>query len=280
VPSLTATVASLVTLSGLPRLEAEALLAHVLGKSRAQLLAHPNHAVNDAHAEAAAALFARRRAGEPVAYLVGHREFYSLELEVTPDVLIPRPESEQLVDLALERLAACGVAGVAGKPKVLDLATGSGAVAIALAKHAPHATVWASDVSPAALAVAARNAARHGAAVRFVQSDWFEALAGERFDAIVSNPPYVAADDPHLAQGDLRFEPRTALVAGADGLDAIRLIVAGARAHLAAGGWLLFEHGHDQAARCRTLLDAAGYAAVASHRDLAGIERVTAGRAA
>ncbi len=277
---LTATLASLVAHSALPRLEAEALLAHVLGKSRAQLLAHPNHAVNEAHAQTAAALFARRRAGEPVAYLVGHREFYSLALEVTPDVLIPRPETEHLVDLALERLAASGAADSGGRPKVLDLATGSGAVAVALAKHAPHADVWGSDISPAALAVAERNAARHGAAVRFVRSDWFGALAGERFDVIVSNPPYVAADDPHLGEGDLRFEPRTALASGADGLDAIRLIVAGARAHLVAGGWLLFEHGHDQAARCRALLDAGGYAAVASHRDLAGIERVAVGRAA
>ncbi|MCU0805322.1 MAG: peptide chain release factor N(5)-glutamine methyltransferase [Burkholderiales bacterium] len=266
--------------SGLPRLEAEVLLAHALGRSRAQLLAHANHAVGDAHAATAEALFARRRAGEPVAYLVGHREFYSLELEVTPDVLIPRPETELLVDLALERLAAPGAKGVPGGACALDLATGSGALAIALAKHAPHAIVRGSDVSPAALAVAERNAARHGVAVRFVPSDWFDAFAGERFDVIVSNPPYLAADDPHLAQGDVRFEPRTALVAGADGLEAIRLIVARAREHLAAGGWLLFEHGHDQAARCRALLDAAGYAAVASYRDLAGIERVSAGRRA
>ena len=279
-PSLTATVASLVTTSGLPRLEAEALLAHVLGKNRAQLLAHPNHAVNDAHAGAARALFARRREGEPVAYLVGHREFYSLDFAVTPDVLIPRPETELLVDLALERLVAPAGSGAEYRPRVLDLATGSGAVAIAIAKHAPHAEVWASDVSQVALATAARNAALHGVGVRFVASDWFAGLAGERFDVIASNPPYVAEGDPHLAQGDVRFEPRLALASGADGLDAIRRIAAQARDHLARGGWLLFEHGHDQAARCRVLLEAAGYGAVASVCDLAGIERVTLGRVA
>lgn len=274
------TVARLIAESGLPRIEAEVLLAHALGKARTQLLAHPNHAVSDAHAEAARALFARRRDGEPVAYIVGHREFYSLDLAVTPDVLIPRPETELLVDLALERLVVPAASGAAYRPRVLDLATGSGAVAIAIAKHAPQAEVWASDVSGAALSVGRRNAERHGAAVRFVASDWFAGLAGERFDLIASNPPYVAEGDPHLGEGDLRFEPRQALAAGVDGLDAIRRITAQAREHLASGGWLLFEHGHDQAARCRALLGSAGYGAIASFRDLAGIERVTAGRAA
>jgi release factor glutamine methyltransferase len=276
---LTATVASLVAQSGLLRLEAEALLAHVLGKSRAQLLAHANHAVNEAHAGRARTLFARRRDGEPVAYIVGHREFYSLDLAVTPDVLIPRPETELLVDLALERLAALQAPGVARKPRVLDLATGSGAVAIAIAKHAPHAEVWASDVSRAALSVARQNAERHDATAQFLESDWLGGLAGERFGVIVSNPPYVTESDPHLSEGDVRFEPRPALVAGADGLDAIRRIVGDARAHLLPGGWLLFEHGHDQAERCRALLEGAGYTAIASYRDLAGIERVTVGRA-
>ncbi|MCX7892887.1 MAG: peptide chain release factor N(5)-glutamine methyltransferase [Burkholderiales bacterium] len=272
---MTTTIARLLAASGLARIEAEALAAHALGRSRASLLAHANHAISDGHAEAARALFARRRAGEPLAYIVGHREFYSLELAVTPDVLIPRPETELLVDLALERLAAPGLAHGA-RPRVLDLATGSGAVAIAVAKHAPHAAVWASDASPAALAVARANAARHGVAIRFVASDWFAALAGEAFRLIVANPPYVAEGDPHLAEGDLPFEPRAALVSGRDGLDAIRRIVACARAHLAPQGWLAFEHGHDQAARCRALLHESGYRDVTTYRDLAGIERVTA----
>lgn len=274
------TVARLIAESSLPRIEAEVLLAHALGKERTQLLAHPNHAVSDVHAEAARALFARRRDGEPVAYIVGHREFYSLDFAVTPDVLIPRPETELLVDLALERLVAHAGSAAAYRPRVLDLATGSGAVAIAIAKHAPHAEVRASDVSGAALSVGRRNAERHGAAVRFVASDWFAGLAGERFDLIASNPPYVAEGDRHLGEGDLRFEPRQALAAGSDGLDAIRRITVQAREHLAPGGWLLFEHGHDQAARCRALLGGAGYGEIASFRDLAGIERVTAARAA
>ena len=283
---MTTTIASLISHSGLPRLEAETLVGHAMGKSRAQLLAHPNHAVSDAHADAARALFARRRDGEPIAYLVGHREFYSLELAVTPDVLIPRPETELLVDLVLERVAPASAprvadhrSGRASRPEVLDLATGSGAVAIAIAKHAPDAQVSASDVSTAALAIARSNAARHEAEVRFVESDWFDALAGMQFDAIVSNPPYIAEVDPHLGEGDLRFEPRQALVAGVDGLEAIRRIVAESRTHLRSGGWLVFEHGYDQAARCRALLADAGYVGVASYRDLAGIERVTAGRA-
>jgi release factor glutamine methyltransferase len=282
---MTTTIASLISHSGLPRFEAETLVGHAMGKSRAQLLAHPNHAVSDAHGGAARALFARRRDGEPIAYLVGHREFYSLELAVTPDVLIPRPETELLVDLVLERVAQVSATRVAdhpspgaNPPRVLDLATGSGAVAIAIAKHAPHSQVWASDVSAAALSRARGNAARHEAVVRFVESDWFAALTGMQFDVIASNPPYIAEGDPHLGEGDLRFEPREALVAGIDGLDAIRRIVAESRAHLPSGGWLVFEHGYDQAARCRALLADAGYIRVASYRDLAAIERVTAGR--
>jgi release factor glutamine methyltransferase len=283
---MTVTISRLVAESGLPRIEADALLGHALGKSRAQLLAHANHAISDAHADGARALFARRRAGEPVAYIVGHREFFSLEIAVTPDVLIPRPETELLVDLPLEWLVLVPAPGdlaarpsaATRNPRVLDLATGSGAVAIAIAKHAPGAEVWASDVSAAALAVARANAERHGAAVRFVESDWFGGLASEQFAVIVSNPPYIPAGDPHLIAGDLRFEPRQALVAGTDGLDAIRRIVVDARTHLMPGGWLAFEHGYDQASRCRALLEAAGYASVASYRDLAGIERISAGR--
>jgi release factor glutamine methyltransferase len=213
----------------------------------------------------------RRAAGEPIAYLTGACEFYGLEFRVTPAVLIPRPETELLVDLALERLPA------AGRARVLDLGTGSGCIAVTLAHLRPQLEVWAADVSPAALEVARDNARRLLAPVRFRRSDWLAGQAGERFDLILANPPYVAAHDPHLSQGDLRFEPACALVAGEDGLDDIRRIVAAAPAHLAPGGWLLFEHGYDQARRCRALLAAAGFARVASWRDLAGIERVSGG---
>ncbi len=213
----------------------------------------------------------RRAAGEPIAYLTGNCEFYGLEFRVTPAVLIPRPETELLVDLALERLP------VEGRARVLDLGTGSGCIAVSLGRQRPRMEVWAADAVPAALEVARDNALRLGATVRFVRSDWLADLAGERFDLILSNPPYVAAGDPHLSRGDLRFEPASALVAGEDGLNDIRRIVAAAPAHLAPGGWLLFEHGYDQAQRCRALLTAAGFGQVTSWRDLAGIERVSGG---
>lgn len=213
----------------------------------------------------------RRAAGEPIAYLTGACEFYGLEFRVTPSVLIPRPETELLVDLVLERLPG------AGRARVLDLGTGSGCIAVTLAHLRPRLEVWAADASPAALEVARDNARRLDATVRLLRSDWLAALAGERFDLILANPPYVAAGDPHLSQGDLRFEPASALVAGEDGLNDIRRIVAAAPAHLVPGGWLLFEHGYDQGQRCRTLLAQAGFARVASWRDLAGIERVSGG---
>jgi release factor glutamine methyltransferase len=190
---------------------------------------------------------------------------------VTPAVLIPRPETELLVDVALERVP------VHEPSRVLDLGTGSGCVAVAIARHRPRAQVTAAEASRDALAVARENAARHGSGIEFIESDWLDALAGRRFDLIVSNPPYVAEDDPHLSQGDTRFEPRAALVAGADGLSCIRLIIAQARAHLAPGGRLFFEHGYDQAARCRALLAQAGYFDVTSRPDLAGIERLSGG---
>ena len=213
---------------------------------------------------------ARRLAGEPIAYLVGQREFFGLAFAVSEAVLIPRPDTELLVELALERLPQHG--------KVLDMGTGSGAIAVALAHTRPDAAVTALDVSEAALAVAQGNAARNGAAVRFLHSDWFGALGGEVFDLVVSNPPYIAHGDVHLAQGDLRFEPVDALTDHGDGLSALRTIVAGAPAHLAAQGWLLMEHGYDQAAAVRAQLTAAGYSDVQSWRDLAGIERVSGGR--
>ena len=265
------TLGELLRGSGLPWLEAQVLARHGLGLSRAQVVAETGLAVPEADVVRVQALFARRRAGEPVAYLTGEREFYGLSFTVTPAVLIPRPETELLVDYACELLAP-------GRPaRVLDLGTGSGCVAIAVASERPAARVTAVDASAAALEVARANAARLGAPVTFVQSDWFAALGDTRYELILGNPPYVAAGDPHLGLGDVRFEPQTALVAGADGLDCIRAIVAAAGAHLVAGGHLAFEHGYDQAAACRALLSQAGFVDVGSRRDLAGIERMTCG---
>jgi len=257
------------------RVDAEALLLHVLEKSSSWLWAHAEEPLDAAAETAFAALVARRAAGEPVAYLTGRRGFWTLDLEVTPATLIPRPETELLVELALERVAADAAVALA------DLGTGSGAVALALASERPRAKVLASDASATALAVAARNAARLGLAnVSLVEGDWFVPLAGRRFALIASNPPYIEAADPHLACGDLRFEPPAALASGADGLAAIRVLCAGAPAHLEAGGWLLLEHGRDQGARVRDLLRAAGFEAVFTAPDLEARERVSGGRLA
>jgi release factor glutamine methyltransferase len=245
----------------------------VLGLSRVALMAHDDLRLSDTESAAFSALVARRAEGEPVAYLLGEREFYGRPYRVSPDVLIPRPETELLVELALER-AGSGL-------RILDLGTGSGAVAVSLALERADADVTAIDLSPGALAIARANAAALGARVNFLQGSWFEPLPADiSFDLIVSNPPYVAPGDPHLSLGDLRFEPSTALVGRGDGLGDIRLIIAGAAKHLLAGGWLLFEHGYDQAAPCRELLAAAGFSQVQSWQDLAGIERVSGGRAA
>ena len=252
------------------RLDAELLLAHALGVSRAKLYAWPEHEPDAVARETFQRFIEARAGGEPVAYLTGRREFWSLDLAVSPAVLIPRPETELLVELALERIAA-------GTPsRVADLGTGSGAIALAIASERPRARVVATDASADALAVARGNAERLGFGnVTFAQGDWLEALGQERFDVIVSNPPYIAAGDAHLEAGDLRREPHGALVAGTDGLDAIGRIVATASAHLDPAGWLLLEHGWDQAARVRALLDAHGYRDIASVRDGAGHERVT-----
>ncbi len=259
--------------SGLVPPDAQVLLAHVLGRDRAWLVAHATDSLSHDQAEAFFALARRRREGEPVAYLTGVREFWGFSLAVTRDVLIPRPETETLVELALTCIP------LERETRVLDLGTGSGAVALAIANERPRARLVATDVSEAALAVARSNAQRLTIVnVEFVGSDWYEAVDGAPFDVIVSNPPYVAAADPHLAEGDLRFEPRSALISGADGFDAIRTIVAGAPARLARGGTLAFEHGYDQADRVRSLLEQAGFADVMSARDLAGIARVAAGR--
>jgi release factor glutamine methyltransferase len=253
--------------------DARVLLAHVTGRNAAYLIAHPEIGMRQQQETAYRALVERRDAGEPVAYLTGEREFYGRPFKVSPAVLIPRPETELLVDLALERIAT----GTAAR--ILDVGTGSGCVAIAIASERSHCKIVALDQSYEALAVARRNAfeLRVGN-VAFLQSNWFEALRDEHFDVIVSNPPYVAAGDPHLEAGDLRFEPRSALESGTDGLDAIRHIAAEGAKHLAPGGWLLVEHGHDQGAAVRALFEAAGYADVFSEQDLADIERVTGAR--
>ncbi|MES2297435.1 MAG: peptide chain release factor N(5)-glutamine methyltransferase [Pseudomonadota bacterium] len=253
-------------------LENRILLCHALGLTRVNLITQSERTVTQQEAAALSALVARRLQGEPIAYIVGEREFFGLPFKVTSAVLIPRPDTELLVELALERLPAQG--------RALDMGTGSGAIAVAIAHSRPSASITALDVSAAALALARENAAANGARVRFLQSDWFSAMHGEQFDVIASNPPYIAAGDGHLAQGDLRFEPVGALTDHADGLAALRTIVAGASAHLTVQGWLLMEHGYDQAAAVRALLQGAGYGEVQSWRDLAGIERVSGGRAA
>ena len=266
-----ATIGSLLRESGLPRAEAELLLRSLLGRERVYLIAHAEAAIDSRQARTAQDWFARRRAGEPIAYITGRREFYGVALRVTPDVLIPRPETELLVELALERIPQASAA------RVLELGTGSGAVAVALAKERPGLKIIATDISEAALAVARRNAREHGAAIDFVRSDWFETLGLERFDLIVSNPPYVAAGDSHLERGDVRFEPRLALVGGEDGLACLRIIAAHARRWLRPGGWLLLEHGYDQKEPCVELLREFGYIDVEGFEDLAGVPRVCSG---
>ena len=253
-------------------MDARVLLRHVLQCPAARLVAWPEQRLEAADWAQFQALVARRVAGEPVAYLTGTREFFGREFLVTPAVLIPRPDTELLVELALAHLA--GVRGA----RVLDLGTGSGALAVTLALEFDNADITAVDRSREALWVAMANAARLGASVSFVQSDWFGALEDEVFELIVANPPYVAAADPHLEQGDVRFEPRTALAAGPQGLDDLAEIVAAAPARLVAGGWLFLEHGYDQASAVRGLLTDAGFAAIASWKDIAAIERVSGGR--
>lgn len=254
----------------LDALEARILLSHALQLSRVQLITQSERVLTPQEAAGLASLFARRLQGEPVAYILGEREFFGLMLFTTPDVLIPRPETELLVELALDRLPKGG--------RVLDMGTGSGAIAIAISHTRPDAIVTALDASSAALAVAQRNIERTGVNVRLVHSDWYGALGNEQFDLIVSNPPYIVAGDPHLSQGDLRFEPVDALTDHGDGLSALRTIIDGARSHLAGSGWLLMEHGYDQAAPVRDLLTQQGFRDVQSWKDLAGIERVSGGQ--
>ncbi len=253
--------------------EARVLLREVVQRDDAYLRAHDDAELSAVHAQQYAAWVARRIHGEPVAYITGHREFYGRDFAVTPVVLIPRHETELLVELALQRWPA-------GAPqRVLDLGTGSGCIGVTMAVERPQSRVTLVDASAAALEITRANALRWAPAnTTVLRSDWYTAVAGERFELILANPPYVAEGDAHLQQGDLRFEPRTALAAGADGLDDIRRIVAGASAQLAPGGWLLFEHGHDQAAACAQLLAQAAFQNIFNAPDLAGILRVSGGR--
>ena len=253
-------------------IDARILLQHVLDVSHAHLIAHAEQALDSKQVQSFRLLMERRARGEPVAYLTGKQEFYSLVFTVTPAVLIPRPETELLVDLALGQIPL-------DLPwKILDLGTGSGAIALAIAKHRPLADIVAVDFSADALAVAKTNASELGVNnVRFIEADWIGDFNGERFNLIVSNPPYIAPGDPHLAQGDLRFEPHVALAAEGEGLKCIRSIIAAAPAHLTTGGALLLEHGYDQAGACGRLLSEAGFVRVFSRPDLAGILRVSGG---
>jgi len=266
-------VSAALALSGLIPLEAKILLAHVLQRDRAWLAAHGDASLTREQLQAFESLSRRRHDGEPVAYLTGRREFFGLEIEVTRDVLIPRPETELLVEHALGAIPADVPA------RVLDLGCGSGAVALAIARERPQANVLGVDVARAAVELARRNALRLEIAnATFLASDWFEAIERQSFEVIVANPPYVAEADPHLEQGDLRFEPPLALSPGADALSAIRTIVNAAPAYLVPDGVLALEHGHDQADAVRALLAGAGLRDLRSARDLAGILRVSSGR--
>jgi release factor glutamine methyltransferase len=264
----------LASLADTPRLDAEVLLAHVLGRDRATLRAWPERPLAPEQERRFQALIGQRAEGVPVAYLVGEREFWSRRFAVGPSVLIPRPETELLIELALSFMPG-------GRPaEILDLGTGSGVIAVTLAAERPLARTTAVDISPDALATARDNAARHGAAsIRFLQGSWFEPLAPDlRFDLVVSNPPYVADEDPHLRLGDLRFEPELALRAGSEGLDALAAIARSARAWLKPDGRLLLEHGYDQAPALAALLAGLDYAEIAHHRDLQGHPRATTAR--
>jgi release factor glutamine methyltransferase len=265
------------------RIEIQSLLQQVLGVARSYLLAHPEQRLNTVQQAAYDGLLHRRQQNEPIAYILGEREFFGLIFKTTPDTLIPRPDTELLVELALQRIPSPPLAGEdghqAGKGcRVLDLGTGSGAIALSIAHMRPDTEVIAVDASAPALAVARENAQRLGITnASFLQSDWFAALHGQSFDLIVSNPPYIAAGDVHLKEGDVRFEPLSALVSGADGLDDIRRIVGQAGDFLENQGWLLLEHGYDQGGAVRDLLQQNGLSEVFSAKDIAGIERVSGG---
>ncbi len=267
--------ARLAPLHNTARLDSELLLAHLLGRERTWIHTWPEHRLDEATRRHFEQLVEKRRQGWPVAYLTGHCGFWSLSLEVNPSTLIPRPETELLVEQALERIPADA------RWRIADLGTGSGAVAIAVARERPRCRIVATDRCATALATAGRNAVATGVSnIVFRSGDWYRPLRGERFHLILSNPPYVAENDPHLSRGDLRFEPPTALVAGSDGLDAIRTLIEDGRNHLEAGGWLLLEHGFDQGSTVTALLHRAGYRDIARYEDLAGHHRVSGGRQA
>lgn len=266
-------IAAALAQSGLVPVDGRALLAHVLGVDRGWLLAHDRGALSREAATQFFALAKRRREGEPIAYLIGRREFWGLDLGVTRAVLIPRPETETLVEAALVRIPRDQHA------RVLDLGTGSGAIALAIAKERPCVRVVATDISPEALDVARANATKLRIDnVAFIESDWYASVPANAIDIIVSNPPYVAPDDPHMSEGDLRFEPRVALSPGGDALAAIKAVIFGAFSRLKPGGALLVEHGYDQSDIASELFARAGFEAIARLRDLAGIHRVVAGR--
>ena len=262
--------AALLRQSRLDRIDALVLFQYATGLGRAWLIAHDQDPVSPEHLADFELLAQRRRMGEPVAYIVGQREFYGRSFQVSPAVLIPRPETELLVELALERAPQ--------QARILDLGSGSGCIPVTLKLERPDLQVTAVDISPTALAQARHNAQRLGADIRLIESDWFTALSGEVFDLIVSNPPYIEQHDPHLEQGDLRFEPRGALTDESDGLNHLRSIISRAPNHLVPHGWLLFEHGWDQGAASRMLLSQAHYCDVASWCDLAGHERISGGK--
>ncbi|MDF3030384.1 MAG: protein-(glutamine-N5) methyltransferase, release factor-specific [Moraxellaceae bacterium] len=255
-----------------PRVDADCLLQHVLQKDRAWLRSHDDAVLDDAQLAAFEAVLERRISGEPVAYITGQRGFWSLDLEVGPATLIPRPDTELVVEWALELIPTEAPWCVA------DLGTGSGAIALAVKKERPRCAVTAVDASPAALAMASANASRLRLEVSCVQGDWFAALGHGEFDLVLANPPYIAADDPHLVRGDLRFEPRSALVADEQGLADLRRIIEAAPSHVRKGGWLLLEHGYDQGEAVRALLTRQGFTEVVTRRDLGGLERASGGR--
>lgn len=261
------TIATLQKATSLPALETRLLLMQVLKKTRIELITQQDYQLTDVELNATQELIRRRVAGEPIAYLVGHREFFGLDFTVTPDVLIPRPETELLVELALKLTPQ--------NSTLLDLGTGSGAIAVAIAHQRPDLKVWASDISTNALAIAQKNATTHQCAIQFTESDWYTNLPSMLWQTMVSNPPYIVAHDPHLSQGDLRFEPVNALTDHADGLTAYRHIIEGARTRLTPQGWLLVEHGYDQAKAVRDLLAQHSFNHIQSWCDIAGIERVS-----
>ncbi len=255
------------------RLDSEVLLAHALNRSRAWLYTWPEHRPAPAEAEQFRQLVEQRQNGAPVAYLTGQCEFWSLTLEVNPATLIPRPETELLVEQALSRIPPGATLRIA------DLGTGTGAIALSIATERPQCRIVATDRCPSALATAQRNAGRVGITnISFRTGDWYQPLAGEQFDIILSNPPYVASGDPHLQQGDLRFEPPTALTAGSDGLEAIRLLIGKGRNYLKTNGWLLVEHGCEQGSAVTDLFRQSGYSSVRCYPDLAKQDRITAGQ--